>query len=840
MLFLGRPRPFERLETSFRWLNARPFRPVQESSYSAAYEPRAYVLSLLRDSVFAWETLREEHKLSDFVLEAEVEADPSNGHSAVGVIFRHVNDENFYSFLLSSRGNFRVDALFNNHPMKLIEWTRAPAPDPERPARSRTLRVIGHGSRFSFLVDEEWVAEADDETLPEGAVGFAAQNFAGSGRGVFRLRHFALEARPVVVEREHLRCWYYLPVSPASRLRLAETLYSAGSFRPAAVQLRKGLKDREGFPREHFLLGVSLMHLSLHDEALSEIEKVIAAEPSNAQARLEKANLLYLANRILDARDWVSAGLADGSIEGTAAAYNLLGNAEYGVGNWDAASRAYARASELQPDLAVFTQNAARALERAGRTTEAAQAYLRAARQLFADEAFDELSLVMPRLLALAPEDPASLGLEARMLYREGKKEEAEAILRRLDEAGSSDSAVHYLLGLMAAERGARYEALPRFVKAAELEPDFSLYQFRLAETLHLLGRDPREALARAKSLAPADPWVNNLEGQLLLEGGDPAGAATLFAAAAQAAPAEEIIGLNQSEALSLAGRGAEALEALAAVEKAAGESARTVNQRGNLLARAGDKAGAAREYEKAIRMDPGNAVYKENCAAACIELDMVHRAEELLAQIEPDHPTASVYNLLGQVAVLKGERARADMAFSAALERDPGNPDISVNLALLHRERGKHAEARDLLLSVLAAHPGHARARDLLDRIRAERERRLECATCGREWWVPKDLPPQPALRVRGEPPADAPAGRCPSCQKVYCVGCAAAHLREMRFYCPGDGEFLKLSEDALKWLLARAIDAAPPSGDGAPPSAEGAPPAADGAPPSATSASP
>jgi hypothetical protein len=217
--------------------------------------------------------------------------------------------------------------------------------------------------------------------------------------------------------------------------------------------------------------------------------------------------------------------------------------------------------------------------------------------------------------------------------------------------------------------------------------------------------------------------------------------------------------------------------------------------------------------------MDPGNAVYKENCAAACIELDMVHRAEELLAQIEPEHPSASVYNLLGQVAALKGERARAELAFSAGLERDPGNPDISVNLASLQRERGTHDEARDLLLSVLSTHPGHARARSLLDRIRAEREQKIQCATCGREWWVPRDLPPQPALRVRGEPPAEAPAGRCPVCAKVYCVGCAAAHLREMRFYCPDDGEYLKLSEDSLKWLLARAIDAVPPSSSAASP---------------------
>ena len=188
----------------------------------------------------------------------------------------------------------------------------------------------------------------------------------------------------------------------------------------------------------------------------------------------------------------------------------------------------------------------------------------------------------------------------------------------------------------------------------------------------------------------------------------------------------------------------------------------------------------------------------------------MVHRAEELLAQVEPDHPTASVYNLLGQVAALKGERARAELSYSEGLRLDPGNPDISVNLALLLRERGRHSEARDLLLSVLSDHPGHARAGSLLERIRAEHEQRIVCAVCGREWWAPRDLPPQPPMRVRGEPPADAPAGRCPSCRKVYCVGCASAHLREMRFFCPDDGEFLNLSDDPLKWLLARALESA------------------------------
>ena len=812
MFFFRHRRPFERLATSFRWLEQKPFPAARASSYAAGYEGRAFVLTLQKDSVFAWETLAGERRFTDFILEAEVEPDPSNGHSAAGVIFRHVNDENFYSFLLSSRGNFRVDILFNNHPMTLVDWTRFPEPDPERTsaaAANRLLRVIGHGSKLSFHVDEEWVAEVEDEMLPEGNIGFAAQNFAGAGRGVFRLRRLLLEARPLVVERDHLRSWYYAPVSPAARVRLAETLSASGNFRPAAVQLRKGLKDRAGTPREHFLLAECYMLLSMHEDALAEVDLVLAAQPAHTEARLERANLLYLAHRLVEARDSLQEGFADGSIARSSGAWNLLGNAEYGLGNWEKAVEAYRAAADLQPEMALFVQNAARSLEQAGRRDEAVQMYLRAARRLFTEEAFDELSLVVPRVRSLAPGNPEALALEAKMLYREGKTDEAFTILRGLEDEGSADSAVHYLLGIILTARGARADALPRLARAAALEPEFPLYQFRLAETLHLLGSDPREPLARARTLAPSDPWVNNLEGQLRMEAGDPAGAVSFLSAARDAAPGEESICLNLSEALARSGRGAEALEVIDGHARGAGENARTANQRGNILAGMGDRQGAVSEYEKAIRMDPETPAYKENCAAACIELDMVHRAEELLAQVEPDHPSASVYNLLGQVAALKGERARAELAYSAGLQREPGNPDISVNLALLQRERGRHDAARDLLLSVLSAHPGHARARLLLDRIRAEHEERIQCATCGREWWVPRDIGPQPALRVRGEPPAEAPAGRCPACRKVYCVGCASTHLREMRFYCPDEGEYLRLSDDSLKWLLARALEA-------------------------------
>ena len=804
--FLRPRRPPERLATSFRWLDPRPFPESRAQAYTARYAQGCYLLSLERDSYFAWETLSADRRFSDIVLEADIELDPSNGHSAAGVVLRHVNEESFYCFLVSTRGNWRFDLLVNMNPVHLVEWTRLPEPD----GPVRRLRIVAHGSHFSFLVDDEWVGEIDDEVLPAGAIGFAAQNFAGSGRGAFRLRRLCVDARPIAVEKEHLRWTWYFPVPPRARAQLAETLFAMGSIGPAAVQMRKSLKGREGTARERLLLARCYAQLSLHDGALEELRRILGSEPGNREAAREMARVLYLSNRFLEARDLVSAGLADGSLAPDPELWNLLGNAEYALGNWEKAAAAYLKAVEAQPEAPVFLRNAGRSLEMTGRGREALALYLRAARVLFAGEEYAELSLVLPRVLALDPGSADARALEAKVLFHEGGGDEALGKLLALADAGAADSSIHYLAGIALCGAGRREQALPHLARAAEMEPSFPLYHFRLAETLHLLGRDPGEALEKARALAPEDPWICNLAGQILLEEGDHAAALALFQRARDAAPSEADIRLNLSEALSRAGRHDEALAALEGAAADTGAQSRLSNQRGTVRARKGDGEGAVREYEAAMRQDPGNAAYKENCAAACIQIDMVHRAEELLAQLDLAHPSASVYALLGDVAVLKGEPSRAEAAFAAALGLEPENPDLMVSLANLRAGKGDTAQARSLLERAAAAHPGHERARRALDRFRAEHERALSCAACARQWRVPKDLPPQPPLVVRGEPPADAPAGRCPRCGKVLCVACASAHLRGARFHCPDCGEPLKLSDDALRWILSRRVEEA------------------------------
>jgi tetratricopeptide (TPR) repeat protein len=796
--FFGARRAPRRIATGFGPLSGKPFAEADGPAYTARYERGAYRLAVRRAGYFAWEPLAGGRIFGDAVIEAEVEVDPANGHSAAGLLFRRASDENYYCLLAGSRGTWRFDLVFNNHQMPLVGWT--PMPEPSGP--TRLLRVVAHGTRFTVTVDGEWVGEIEDETLAEGAVCFAVQNFDERPDALFRLHRIAVDARPLEVEREHLRLSYYFPVQPAARLALAEILFAQGGHGAAAVQLRKALRGREGTPREHFLLAECYARLGANPLALEELDRVLAAEPAHHEARLEQAGVLYLANRFLEARDRAAALLADPGYAPGSAAWNLLGNAEYALGNWRRAADGYLRAVALEPGMPLFLRNAARALELAGDRSEALRLYLEAARLFDREDAPDELSLITSRVQALDPSNREVRELAARALWREGRHREARGELEALAAEGSTDPEVHHLLGLLAVEAGDRAAALPWFERAAALAPEVAAYQLRLAETLHLLGRDPGPAMERARALAPDDPWLANLEGLRLLAAGDAGAAAERFAAALAAAPHEVDIRLNLSEALSRAGR---ADEALAAVEGE--DDPRILNQRGTLHTRAGRFDEAVRDYEAAIRADPQNRAYRENCAAACIEVDLVSRAEELLAGLARERPTASVYNLLGNVAGLRGERQRAEIAWAAGLALEPGNVDIRANLAAMHLDRGSWQRARELVDEALALAPAHPHAVRLDARIKAAHESRYECDGCGRTWWAPRELPPQPGFQARGEPPADAPAGRCGKCGRLYCVACASAHVVEGRLTCAECGGRLKLSDDALRWLFNRSI---------------------------------
>lgn len=794
----------EKYKTSFGLLEKSRFLVEEAEDYSSRIKGGRLVFELNRKNIFAW-VIDDIFRYDDFCLEAEIEFDLSNPYSSMGFVFRYINDENFYYFLLSSKGYFRFDTVFNKNPLTCIEWTE----NPLIKKGVNFLRIIAHGDHFSFYIDDDWIAEYEDETLRAGKIGFAAQNYDEGEAARFYLKNFTIESREEEVEREFQRWMNVVPQEPEYRIKLAQTFYLSGKLEAAAVEMRRFLKSRKANADEHFLAGEILTNMQLYDLALQSFEKALELEPEKKEVMQNKANLFYLRNDFLVGRNYIREIIS--RFEDNPAMWNLLGNCEYSLGNFDKALEAYDKAYRLNPKMPIFRINGAHCLDMLKRKGEAITYYIEASRTLFKQENYDELYGILPRIESIDPENLDVKALKAKLLFYERNYADAEKIIDELVRADYPDSAVYFLKGIILSDNDHRDEALDLFRKATEREDEYAPYWFKWAETLYLLKKDRgeiREKLDRAHKLDPEDPWTMNLYGLLCMEDIDYKKAIDYFRKAFALAGDQPGIAINLSDALYKDDQKDEAFTVLDR-EEISGDPG-IMNQRGNLFSRLKNYTQAVEEYEKAIRLSPKNPVFIENCARACLEIDMIHRAEELSVMLLDSHPTPGGYDLIGRVAFLKSELSRAETAYQEGLKLDPFDQNLNLDLATLLLNKSKTGEAKALILKVLSKDPDSQEAGAFLARYREQYEDKYSCSSCDRIWWVPKDIPAQSALKLRGEPPAAAPAGKCPACGKVYCVECAQNHLKEMRFFCPDCDEFLKLSDDWLKYTLLAEIEKA------------------------------
>ncbi|MBN1698605.1 MAG: tetratricopeptide repeat protein [Spirochaetales bacterium] len=795
----------EKWKTSFSLFDRKRFDRENTVTYESGAAKGKYFLLLKKKDHFAW-ILDEQHRYNNFYLEADVAFDEGNGHSALGFVFRYVNEENFYYFLISKRGFFRFDVLFNRNPLVRIDWTESPLIKPGE----NSLRIIAQDTHFSFYIDDEWVAELEDDTLSAGSIGFAAQNYNEKKEARFYMKRFLIDSRPIEVDRHFERWVHHIPQEPQYRIELAKTFFAMEAFPAAAVQLKKALKHKKPIADDYFLFAELMINTGMYDLALENIERCLDLDPDYIRAVREKANILYLKNRFLEARDYLQSNLERGGDAGpvfkdNAPAWNLLGNCEYALGNWDKAFEAYDRACRIQPDMPLFFLNAARALEMQGDKDRSLEYYSTSAGLFFRQEAYGELYPIFSRIKKFDPQNSDVKILEGKILFHEEKFEEAEKIFQPLIEKGIPDSSIYFLSGIIASNRGDREKAVSLLQKACELENSFYLHWLKLAENKAILGLDPEQELKKAYELDPEEPWTLNQYGLFYMDKGDYEKAKEYFYSAYGKSPSSTAIVINLSEVLSRSNEMKEAFQVLNT--EALKDVPEIINHRGNLCIKLGDTSSAIREYEKALKLEPDNPVFLENCAKACIERDMIKRAEEMLVKLYDISPTPAVCNLIGYCALIQRDWPRAEVAFRDGLEKDPENIEILTNLASLYLDRMDCGKAKEAVMKVLEKDPEHEEGKKILFRIREKSEVHIACVTCGREWWAPENVSVQSRLTIHGEPPPDAPAGKCATCGKVYCVACAQHHVRESRFFCPDCDVFLKLSDDWLKYLLLEKL---------------------------------
>lgn len=91
---------------------------------------------------------------ADFDLRAEAQAVSGPLDNGYGVVFRYRDPDNFYLFLVSSDGFYQVIRVLDGTQVELSAWIDTPIIR-QGLNESNYLRVVAHGDRFAFYVNNE-------------------------------------------------------------------------------------------------------------------------------------------------------------------------------------------------------------------------------------------------------------------------------------------------------------------------------------------------------------------------------------------------------------------------------------------------------------------------------------------------------------------------------------------------------------------------------------------------------------------------------------------------------------------------------------------------------------
>jgi tetratricopeptide (TPR) repeat protein len=484
-----------------------------------------------------------------------------------------------------------------------------------------------------------------------------------------------------------------------------------------------------------------------------------------------------------------------------------------------------------------LAKNAANAYDILGKQKEALERYLEAGRLFLTSGNYNDLGLLVPKLLALGAESWEAHGLAGKWAFgiedfdlASEEFTKAEELRKKHRVRAPKDAALVYLRALLLIRQGKRAEAIPLLEEAADLEKDYPLFRFKLAENRFLLNDDPDDPelagdLERALELDGDDGWINNLAAQVSLRREDTESASRYLDKAIAVLGEVPAIRMNRGVLLYLQGSLDKALKILD-VDKAGDPEGILANCAANLLYRAGRFEEADGFYRKALAASPNNIEYLTNRASCLVETAQYGEADSILTRIHAAAPSPGVLDMISYVASKKGEYFRAESASRAALEIDPCHVPSLLSLGWTLSSLGRLEEAWDCLRRLEQLEREHKlpekavlRREELRARLDSLLYTDISCASCGRSWKVLKETPPVPGIRLYAMPPDDMPAGSCQECGKTWCIGCAKKHLDAAgRFLCPRCGRPLKIVNDGLKkiiydWAVAGGMTGSPPS---------------------------
>jgi tetratricopeptide (TPR) repeat protein len=508
---------------------------------------------------------------------------------------------------------------------------------------------------------------------------------------------------------------------------LARLHRGEGNLERADQVLEQAAAARADDPDVHRVLAAYRARQGAFESALESVERAIALGPSNALARIQKAEIVME----LDFREQREGGaeeahaiLVDILAQDPTNAFALVADARYqiAVKNPERSVSQLRAALQARPEWAEATyllgvalasqKDYSRARVELSRALEL-NSSLQSAKAALADVHFklEEWEYGIERARDYLNENPDDNKVRlqlAQALVRLGSPHDAFAELEQIPEA-DRDGEVHFALGRVRQSRGDLAGARKSLEAAnRELPEHWEILQALIAVD-RAEGRvdDSKERVAAAIAAEPENSKLYLLRGVLMFNDGQMAEAETDFKHAVELAPSD----LQGYERLARfykrIGRIGDTARAYEAAIAAVPDAAQIHYALAVLYERLGDADRAIRRYESALQYAPTNVEAQNNLAYLYADGgENLDRALDLALSAKrerPDNP--SVADTLGWVFHKRGLHAPAVSYLKEALSRtDPNNPSIPMIRFHLAQALAANGEAEQALRTVQLA----------------------------------------------------------------------------------------------------------------------------------------